>query len=135
MRIRKFRKRSGHNSQADDAMPPGFFNPDMMPFGLDPEGLNRSIEQCWSEHWVSEGLAERYGERTRNPAAESNPRAEQWFYPKASKEAFQIWMREFFAGGQFEVYLKKKVEHGEIPPALAAQVLNTILRGARMGSA
>ena len=126
MRIRKPRKKFGHNSQAGGTMP----------FGLDPDDLNRSIEQCWSEHWEAQGLARRYGERIYNPASRSNPRAEKWFYPNKSVKVFRAWVQhEYYAGGKFEAYLNEKVERGEIPPALAAQALTTILRGARMGSA
>jgi len=127
----------GHDSPTgSDAMPPGFFDPDRMPFGLDLVELYRSIEQCWDQHWEAQKLGEKYGERSRNPEAESNPRAAQWFYPNASLAVFRAWVQhEYYAGGMFEAYLNEKVARGEIHPALAAHALTTILRGARMGSA
>ena len=130
-------KSSGHDSQTGgDAMPPGFFIPEMMPFGLDPVDLNRSIEQCWDQYWEDHKLSAKYGERIPNPASKSNANVEKWFYPAKSVEVYRVWeQHEYYAGGKFEAYLNKKVESGEIPPALAAHALTTILRGARMGSA
>lgn len=93
-----------------------------------------SIGQHWSKFWDANGLAEKYGARTKyphrypadHPQSQSNPQ-ESWCYPLAALGEYREWLQgEYIEGGKFRTYLSGKVSKGDLPPSIAQLALDAI---------
>lgn len=93
-----------------------------------PDG---SVGGCWANHWKSNNLADKYGERERwehnfpdyFPQAKSNPQ-EACCYPEAALGEFRRWMRETYIGdGKFAKYLNTKIKQKELPASFSQLVI------------
>jgi hypothetical protein len=83
-----------------------------------------SIGQHWSRHWVTNDLAECFGERSRfphkypddHPQSRSNPQS-AFCYPFAALGEYRRWLQEdYLDGGRFKNYIKGQKS---IPPSVA----------------
>lgn len=142
-KFRKWHERIELNYQS---APRGFFNVfneahtiiyEMIQAGADigeKTVVDISIGQHWSKFWDTNGLAEKFGARTKyphrypsnHPQALSNPQ-ESWCYPLAALGAYREWLQsEYIEGGKFRNYLDGKVKKGDLPPSMAQLALDAI---------
>ncbi len=84
----------------------------------------------WSRHWVSSGLDEKYGQRSRYghmfppyyPQARKNP-VQAWQYPLDALPEFRRWLYGFYIPIGFPKYLQRKVRNKEIPASVSAKAI------------
>ena len=92
-----------------------------------------SVGQRWADHWRSDELARRYGERRKFehnypdsfPQSASNPQ-DVYCYPDSSLPEFRRWMREEYLDSQFPQYLQNKQRQGALPPSFVEVALLAI---------
>ena len=86
-----------------------------------------SVGKAWSEHWQSQMLAKKYGERSTYmhmypdyfPQAKSNPQ-HPYCYPDAALGEFRRWMREEYLPIKFSAYLQRQFSQGKLPPSFVS---------------
>lgn len=92
-----------------------------------------SVGTFWGKHWVSNGLDQKYGERTKHPHIypdwfpqhRAGP-IEAWIYPDDALGEFRRWMQQSYLPMRFPAYIESKARDGSIPKVNASTLLEQI---------
>jgi hypothetical protein len=91
-----------------------------------------SVGKTWSSYWEQNGLAARFGERTRYdheyplyyPQAKSNPQP-SFAYPDAALGEFRAWLRQQYVTNKFPEYLLRQTKLGNLPEYIANRAIES----------
>lgn len=93
-----------------------------------------SAGRCFSDYWVANNLAEKYGERIQAPhvypsyfpQSMSGPH-DAYAYPIEAKGAFSRWLDEVYFPEKFPAYIQRKVKKGDIEPVEAVKLVEALV--------
>lgn len=102
---------------------------------LDPKTVpDISVGQTWSNFWVANNLAAKYGERidhehnypTNYPQSWSNPQ-DIWVYPIEACGAFRRWLDQVYVPEKFPAYLRGQVRKNVMTAATMMGLLAAVM--------
>ncbi|ONN64794.1 hypothetical protein [Herbaspirillum sp. VT-16-41] len=89
-----------------------------------------SVGRAWSEHWESNEMGKKYGDRQRYdheyplyyPQSKSNPQA-AYCYPEDALGTFRAWLNKTYITAKFPAYMLGQTKKGNVPVAIANKAL------------